>query len=239
MLLLARASGAVPSRLVTAAPSSPHGFADQALQLAATGNLGAAFGFFSATNFPQPKQEDFVREAYFELQVQNLLNLVTSHQCPQADRGITNLGYEDKNLPFSFIGFGPFAKRLRVQYLLGTVEAACVDEKSARKRWEKVAKASADMASTDYPYPYLAMAKLNPEGAPDKIGGALEAVNRALASANPDQRPLLLYHQGMLRVAMGQSHDAGASFSEGARTSTGIVRYLNLDALRGLTVNIF
>jgi hypothetical protein len=43
----------------------------------------------------------------------------------------------------------------------------------------------------------------------------------------------------MLHLAMGHPGDAGASFSEGARSSTGIVRYLNLNAQRSLSSPTF
>ncbi|HMC62406.1 MAG TPA: hypothetical protein VKJ01_24635, partial [Candidatus Solibacter sp.] len=201
-------SAANPAAISAAGPHSPRDIAEEALMVAATGNLDAAFGYFNAANFPQARQEDAVREAYFELQVQRLLRLAAARACPSADQAITNLGYEDKNVPFSFFGFGSFQKRPRVQFLVGNVEFACVDEKSARKRWEKVSKAGADLASVDYAFPYLAVSKLNPEGGKEKLASALETVNRALVSAGPDRRGVLFYHQGLLRLAMGDTAEA-------------------------------
>jgi hypothetical protein len=239
LLLYARMTAGVNSTAnsaanLTARPPSPRDIAEEALMVAATGNLDAAFGYFNAANFPQPKQEDAVREAYFELQLQRLLKLAAARACPAADQAITNLGYEDKSVPFSFFGFGSFQKRPRVQFLVGSVEFSCVDEKSARKRWEKVSKAGADLSSVDYAFPYLALAGLNPEAAKEKVAAALEAVNRGLAAAGSGRRGVLFYHQGLLRLATGEKADAAASFSEGAKVSTGLVRYLNLDMLRGL-----
>jgi hypothetical protein len=239
LLLYARMTAGVNSTANSAAnspprPHSPRDIAEEALMVAATGNLKAAFGYFNAANFPQPKQEDAVREAYFELQLQGLLSLAAARACPAADQAITNLGYEDKSVPFSFFGFGSFQKRPRVQFLVGSVEFSCVDEKSARKRWEKVSKAGTDLSSVDYAFPYLALARLNPEAAKDKVAAALEAVNRGLAAAGSDRRGVLFYHQGLLRLATGEKADAAASFSEGAKVSAGLVRYLNLDMLRSL-----
>ena len=239
MLLLARVSGGAPPRPVTSAPSSPHDIAERALQLAAAGNFAAGFSYFTGANFPQPKQDDFVREAYFELQLQSLLGIAASHQCAEADRGIANLGYEDKSLPFTFYGFGAFIRRLRVQYLIGTVELACGDGKSARRRFEKISKANADLTSTDYPFPYLALARLDPDAAREKARATLETVEGALALAKPYRPPLLLYHWGMLHLVMGHPGDASATFSEGARSSTGMVRYLNLNAQRSLSSPTF
>jgi hypothetical protein len=235
LLLLARMSAGVNAAASpTAAPRSPRDIAEEALMVAASGNLDAAFGYFNATNFPQQKQDDSVREAYFELQVQSLLRLAAARSCPAADQAITNLGYEDKHVPFSFFGFGSFQKRPRVQFLVANVELACVDEKSARKRWEKVSKTSADLSSVDYAFPYLALARLNPEAGKDKVATALETVNQGLASASPDRRGVLFYHQGLLRLAVGDKAQAAASFSAGAQASTGFVRYVNLDMLRSL-----
>jgi len=235
LLLLTRMSaGSDSGTNATALPHSPRDIAEEALMVAATGNLDAAFGYFNAANFPQPKQEDAVREAYFELQVQRLLGLAAARSCPSADQAISNLGYEDKSVPFSFFGFGSFQKRPRVQFLVAHAEFACVDEKSARKRWERVSKATADLSSVDYAFPYLALARLNPETGKDKLASALEAVNKGLASASPERRGALLYHQGLLRLAIGETAEAAASFWEGARVATGFVRYLNLDMLRSL-----
>jgi hypothetical protein len=160
--------------------------------------------------------------------------LASERRCPGADQAITNLGNEDKNLPFSFFSFGQFQKRLRVQFLVASVEFACVDEKSARKHWEKLSKASADLASTDYAFPYLAQSKLNPDAGKEKLASALEMVNGALASAAPDRRGLLLYHKGLLLLAGGEARDAETTFTAGAAAGTGFVRYLNLDVLRTL-----
>ena len=79
------------------------------------------------------------------------------------DQGITNIEAEDKRLPFTFNGFGAFTKGARFQYLLGELELACVDEKAARKRWEKVSKMDAAITSADYAYPFLALERLEPE----------------------------------------------------------------------------
>jgi len=231
LLLLARMTSGANA---VAAPRTPREIADEALMVAATGNLDGAFGYFNSANFPQPKQEDAVREAYFELQVQRMVRLAAARACPQADQAITNLGYEDRNLPFTFFGFGQFQKRPRVQFLIANVEFSCVDEKAARKRWEKVSKASADPSSVDYAFPYLALAWQNPAAAKDKAGAALDTVNKALASAAGQGRGVLFYHQGLLLRAMGETAGAVASFSAGASASTGLVRYLNLDMLRSL-----
>ena len=233
LLLYARMTAGMNS-IPQPAQRPPREIAEEALTVAASGNLDGAFAYFNATNFPQPKQEDAVREAYFELQLQRLVRLAASRPCPAADQAITNLGYEDKNLAFSFNGFGQFMKRLRVQFLIATVEFTCVDEKSARKHFEKLSKASADVASLDYAFPYLALVKLNPDAAKEKVAAALETVNRSLASAAPDRRGLLLYHQGLLLLAAGETSDATASFTAGAAAATGFVHYLNLDVLRTL-----
>jgi hypothetical protein len=234
MQLLARATGGAPTRPAAAVSRTPAAIAEEGLLLAAGGNLPGAFGVFNATNFPQPKQADFVREAYFELQVQSLVATGAARQCPQADRGITNLGYEDKNLPFTFYGFGALLKRPRVQYLVGGVELACVDEKSARKRWEKVSKSPAPLESTDFAYPLLALMRLDSLAAAPKLAAALDAVRRALSAAKGEQRGLLLYHQGLLLAAAGNALEAEASFTEGAGIASEMVRYLNLEALHRL-----
>jgi Flp pilus assembly protein TadD len=215
---------------------SPRELAAAALRAAANGNLEQALGFFTGANFPQDKQDDFVREAYIELQLQRLLALAASRQCAAADQGLTTLGYDDTRLPFTFHGFDAFMKGARFQYLLAAVEAACVDDKSARKRWDKLAKMRADIASTDYAYPYLAAARLNPAESAAKATAGLEGIRRALAAAGEASRPALLYSQGLLLKILGKLEEAAVSFQQGsAAASEARLQYLNDDALRTLT----
>ncbi len=210
-------------------PSNP---AVAALEAAASGNLDQAFGFFNRNNFPQGKQPDAVRAAYIELQLLRLLALAAAHQCQQADQGITTLGYEDKGLPFTFNGFGGFTKGARFQYNLGLVEAACVDEKDARKRFEKVSRMRTAITSPDFAYSYMALAKLGTVGS---LGSVAQQVDAALAAARPADVPALLYNKGVLLVIQGNREAASAVFREGtAKSPPGMLRYLNQSALRTL-----
>uniref|UniRef100_Q01PP1 DUF5107 domain-containing protein n=1 Tax=Solibacter usitatus (strain Ellin6076) TaxID=234267 RepID=Q01PP1_SOLUE len=203
-----------------------------ALEAAASGNLDQAFGYFNRSNFPEGKQPDAVRAAYIELQLLRLLALAAARQCQQADNGITTLGYEDKNLPFTFNGFGGFTKGARFQYHLGLVEAACVDEKEARKRFEKVSRMRAPMTSPDFAYAYMALAKLGPVG---DLGSVARQLDGALAAARPDDVPALQYNKGLLLVITGNKEAAAAAFRQGAASAPpGMLRYLNQSALRTL-----
>jgi hypothetical protein len=218
----------VPGWFSKTAPNA----AAAALEAAASGNLDQAFGYFNRNNFPQGKQPDAVRAAYIELQLLRLLALAAGHQCQQADQGITTLGYEDKGLPFTFNGFGGFTKGARFQYNLGLVEAACVDEKDARKRFEKVSRMRSAMTSPDFAYSYMALAKLGRAGG---LGVVAQQVDTALAAAQPEDVPTLLYNKGVLLVIQGNREAAAAAFREGAAKSPpGMLRYLNQSALRTL-----
>ena len=210
-------------------PSNP---AASALEAAASGNLDQAFSFFNRNNFPQGKQPDSVRQAYIELQLLRLLALAAAHRCQEADQGITTLGYEDKGLPFTFNGFGGFTKGARFQYNLGLVEAACVDEKEARKRFDKVSRMRSAMTSPDFAYSYMALAKLGPVGG---LGTVAQQVDAALAAARPADVPALLYNKGLLLMIQGNREAAAAVFREGtAKSPPGMLRYLNQSALRTL-----
>jgi tetratricopeptide (TPR) repeat protein len=231
-----------PATLASAAPPAirpglpPREIAVAALLNAALGNLDGALAAFNTANFPQEKQDDLVREAWIELQLQHLLALAAARQCGAADRGITTLGYEDKSLPFTFRGFGVYTRGARFQYQLGLVEAACMDEKSARRRWERVAKAHAAPGSTDFAYPYLAAAKVNPATAAVNVKAGLEEIQRALAAAGPGTRAPLLYSQGLLLQLLQRTDEAAQSFREGLSVSPpGMVQYLNAGALRTIT----
>jgi len=222
-----------PSSAPVAATGSPREIALAALANTAAGHLDIALAAFNATNFPQEKQDELVREAYIELQLQHLLAMAAAHQCDLVDRGITTLGYDDKSLPFTFHGFGAFMKGARFQYEVGLVEVSCGGEKLARRRWERVAKMRPDLYSPDFAYPAIAAARLNPAGSAPIVQSALEDVQKTLASATPDQRAALLYSQGLLFQVLGKNEDAGKSLREGVAASPpGMLSYLNALALR-------
>jgi tetratricopeptide (TPR) repeat protein len=170
------APAATPATAAVA--NSPREIAGMALRIAASGDAGGAMSYFTPSRFPQEKQEAAVREAYIELRLRRLMAMAAAGQCPAAIQGLGNLDAEDKTLPFTFGGFGSIIKGVRFQYWLGVVEFACVDENAARKRWERLAKTSPEMASTDYAYSYMALAKLDPSEGKIKARTALGFLQR-------------------------------------------------------------
>jgi len=217
----------------TAAPAThpPDEIAALALLRAASGRLGEALGMFNGTNFPRDKEGNEVRGAYIELQLQRLRELAARKQCEPAARGLETLGDEDKRVPFTLYGFGAFMKGARFQYYLGEVEAACGDQKAARKRWSKVAKAAAEPESADFAFPALAQAALDGEQGRARLEAAAKEISRRLASAE-EGRGILLYSQGLLLRAMGQNEKALAAFGEGAQApDRRMSRYLNTLAM--------
>jgi tetratricopeptide (TPR) repeat protein len=218
-----------------AVPTSPREIAAVALRIAATGDIGEAMSYFTPAKFPQEKQEDAVREAYFELRLRRVAALAAAKQCAAATQALTGLGAEDKSLPFTRSGFGSFMKSVRVQYWLGVAEFACVDQNAARKRWEALAKASPEIVSADHAYPYMALAKLDPAEGKIQSRKALGFLQRQLETAAPEYQGTLLYSQGLLQMIAGRKDEAAASFRAGAAAGpTGMVEYLNLDAIRML-----
>ena len=204
-----------------------------ALRVAASGDTGAAMGYFTAARFPKERQESAVREAFVELRLRRAVELAIAHQCAAANQGIANLDAEDRAVPFTFNGFANFIKGIRFQYWIGVVEFNCVDENAARRRWEKLAKGSPPVSSTDHAYPYMALAKVDPEEGKARASAALEALQRQLATAPPSARGTLLYNQGLLQMIADRKTDAAASFRAGAAAGPpGMVEYLNLDAIR-------
>jgi hypothetical protein len=214
--------------VVAPAVSSPTDIAATALMAAAVGDLGRARSYFTAQNFPGEKQDDSVRAAYIELELQRLLGLAAERKCPEVDRLLTNIGAEDKSLPFTFHPFNALMRGARFQYYLGEAEAACVDEKSARKRWDKVAHMKPDPLSPDFAYPYMAAARLS-QPLP---AAALEETRRRLQNASDATRAALLYSQGLLLLTAGQKEQAHENFVAGQQAAApGLIRYLNTLAL--------
>ncbi len=213
--------------------STPLASATYALGLAADGDLNEAYRVFDAVNFPGEKQDDIVREAYMEIQVQSVLALARSRHCSEAIAAEDRLGDENPQLPFTFHGFGGILKGLRMQYNLGTLEVLCGNEKGAKKIWAKLAKAQVkDISDPEFSVPFVAATALGQQAeAKPRIEAALEQIKSALAgSAN---RAPLLYTQGMLLRALGREKDAQASLTDvvGANPSP-MIGYLALVALR-------
>ena len=232
-------SGPPPASAVPASSSAtkgdlsiPQSAAKYALTLLGDGHVDEASAVFQAANFPGEKQDQFVREAYIEIQVQRITALARGKKCTDAATVEDHLGDEDPNLPFTFHGFGPILKGLRIQYDLAISQAQCGREKAAKKTWTKLDKSSKDVSDPDFVVPILAAAKI--ESAVDlraRIEMALEQVRAALKSS-PD-RPTLLYSQGMLLRAAGREGEAQKSLGEAlASNPSAMVGYLALKALR-------
>jgi hypothetical protein len=148
-------------------------------------------------------------------------------------QAIAALDAEDSSLPFTAGGFAGLTKGARIQYLLAEVEFACADQTAARARWEKVSKADAGIASTDYAFPTLALAKLEPDVGKARSRTALVFLGRQVGSAARGHQGALLYSQGLLQLVTGKNADAMSSFRSGADAGPpGMVEYLNLVAIR-------
>jgi tetratricopeptide (TPR) repeat protein len=223
--------GVAPTTSIKTGLSSPEAAAKNALGLLGDGRLDEAAAVFQAENFPGEKQDQFVREAYIEIQVQRIAALARGKKCFDAITAEDHLGDEDPNLPFTFHGFGPILKELRVQYDLAGLEAQCGREKDAKKIWAKLAKSSKDVSDPDFVVPILAAAKI--ESAVElraRIDMALEQVRAALPSSA--DRSTLLYSQGILLRAVGREGQAQKSLGEAlASNPPGMVGYLALKAL--------
>ncbi len=213
--------------------ASPKESATYALGLAAEGKLEDAAHVFDAVNFPGEKQEEIVREAYIEIQVQAVLAVARARRCSEAMAAEDGLGNENPALPFTFRSFGAILKGLRMQYNLATLEVLCGNEKGARKIWSKLAKTQVkDVSDPDFSVPFVAAVALGQEAeAKARMEAALEQVKGALGGAS--DRATLLYSQGMLLRALGREKDAQSSFADalGANPPP-MIGYLALVALR-------
>jgi hypothetical protein len=218
-----------PPKVLEEMNSSPADVAFEALIAAAQGDFGRARGYFTGANFPAEKQEEAVRVAYIELELQRLLGLAAQKKCGEVEQLLTNVGAYDKNLPFTFHPFNSLMKGARFQYYMAEAESAC-DEKEGRKMFEKVSRMKADLSSVDYAYPILAAGR---GAAPAKTGAAIEDIQRYLQTASGPVRGVLSYNQGLLMMLAGRRKDATDCFVSGEKASPpGFVRYLNVLARR-------
>jgi Flp pilus assembly protein TadD len=223
----------VNGRAASGTAASPRDVAGLALVEAAGGNPGRGKNLFTAQNFPQEKQPAEIRKAYIEVQLQALRADVANRHCELVETGFEAIGGEDKSLTFTMYGFEAFMKEPRFQYYLADLEAACGEQKPARRRWTKLAKEREDGSSENFAFPALAAARLDPAEGKARLEAAEGAVEKRLAAAEPEDRGLLLYSQGMLLMALGQREKATAAFEAGAKAlNRGESQYFNLLALR-------
>ena len=171
--------------------------------------------YFTPSNFPNGKQDDTVREAYIELRLRNLLALTGAKQCA----GAATLEAPDPRLPFTAGGFADITKGARFQYLLGVVEAACGNEAAARARWERVSKMDAGMATTDYAYPLLALAKLDPNVGRARSRTALGFLAKQVSAAAASHQGALLYARACSRRSVTGRSDVEFSSRRGSGPS--------------------
>jgi hypothetical protein len=201
--------------------------------VAASGDAAGALGYFTAARFPGARQEDVVRDAYLELRLRRLVDLAAAKQCAAAAQGLGSLEAPDPSLPFTAQAIGALAKSVRLQYWLGMVEFACVDQSAARTRWEKLTKASPEISSADYAYTFLALWRLNPAEGVTQARKALGFLERQMGKALPEHQGKLLHSEGVLQAILGKKQEAAASFRAGAEAGpAGMIEYLNLDAIR-------
>jgi tetratricopeptide (TPR) repeat protein len=221
----------VPASGIKGDVSTPRAAATYALALLGDGHVDEAAGVFQAANFPGEKQEELVRAAYIEIQVQKIAALARGKRCADAIAAQDHLGDEDPNLPFTFHGFGSILKGLRLQYDLAEAEARCGNEKNAKKTWAKLAKSAQPVSDPDFVVPILAAAKIESAELRARIDMALEQVRAGLS--NTADRPTLLYSQGILLRVAGREGEAQKSLGEALASNPPVmVGYLALKALR-------
>ncbi|HEY1205754.1 MAG: DUF5107 domain-containing protein [Bryobacteraceae bacterium] len=206
--------------------------ADRALVRSALDPDGAK-ALFTADNFPTDKQPDEVRRAYIEVELQRLLVRARGGQCSEALAGLWTLGAEDKSLAFTFYGFGAFIKSPHFQYLMAETESACGAGKAARKRWEKIGRASQPTDSIDYAFPLLASQRLGERDAQRNIAAAVQALRSRMPADG--SRLDLIFAQGVLELAAGHSEEGAALLRKSAQAADPLVRYLSLVTLRDST----
>jgi tetratricopeptide (TPR) repeat protein len=213
--------------------SSPEERAAYALDLLLNGRVVEAAQVFTAANFPLEKVSVEVREAYFEVQLQNVVALArTARTCETAMKNTELLGDEDRELPFTFHGFSTILKSARTQFYLASVVAACQGEKAGRKAWAKVAKSNREAGSADFAWQAIAASRVLPAGeAKQTLEAALEQVRRADVKAGAG---VPAYSEGLLLRALGRNGEAGVKLADAASAGAPTLRYLARAALAGL-----
>ncbi len=180
----------------------------------------SAFSAFDPKVFKEERQPEEVRRAYIEVQLQKLVAAsVVPKLCENVLKDVGTLGDEDKNLPFTFHGFGGYMKAAHFQYYLGIAEANCQDQKSARRRWARVSKMKETLPSVEFVFPLLASARIDPGEVSTRAEASLQTVSAALKKADAGARAPLLYLAGMLLHITGQDAEAADKLREAAESA--------------------
>ena len=192
--------------------------------------MSRALTYFTRANFWDEKQPDNVRWAYLEVHLQDVFELAYARR-PRRRSRVTALGSEDKKPPFTHGGFGTIMQTARFQFQLGLLDLACVGEKVARKRWEKVSRMKAPPLRR---FRILILHWRN-WGRP-AIGAGRPAGRRCDSDGERGGPTGVDHSRGLLLWAQGQKDQAAAAFREGAsKAPPGMLRYLNQNALHVLT----
>jgi tetratricopeptide (TPR) repeat protein len=227
----------LPTPSVAGGSKSPTEVALNALLRAGAGKPSEAAGMFVPQVFTAEKQPNEVRRAYIEVQLQGLMAQARSSPPLAVLASLDKLGAEDTNLAFTFNGFNSFMSAPHFEYFSGLVEAACHDEKSARKRWARVAKMNAPLGSPEYVFPLLALARIGPAESKPKIAAALQSIHdakgKAAASKTDSSLPALEFSEAMLMHLSGKDSEAAGQLEKLAHESgDGWIQYLALAGLR-------
>ena len=204
--------------------AKPEQMADLALTMLASGRVYDAAGIFKEENFPKEKQSQAVRETFVEVRLGMILEKAKHKACDEALAAIDAIGDEDQNLPFSMYGFGAILKTARIQYQLAVAEDACGQEKAARKRWSKAAKAAEHGPAAEVAWGTLAAGRIEGGDAKSRLEQALEEIQGAPEAAPGWQG----YARGVLLKALGRENEAEASFQQAVQSSGGdiVLNYL-------------
>jgi hypothetical protein len=194
----------------------------------AGGKAGEAYGMFDPQIFSKEKQPDQVRQAWIEVQLQQLISMAHSGKCEQALKGLFWLGDEDPRLSFTLDGFDRFMKLAHFQYYAATIESSCHADASATKRLSSVSKMRESLPSLEFAFPLLAAAKLGSGAAQAKIDAALESVRAALAASDQSSEPVLMYLQALLLETSGKPEEAMSQLQQAVNSGDPMIQYLAL-----------
>lgn len=206
---------------------TPEARAMQALNFLAAGRTGSAAELFTEQNFPKERQSEIVRWTFIETRLQAILDLARGRHCNEAIAGAEGVGDETKGLTFTMYGFANILKSARVQYLLGTAEALCSDEKAARRAFTKAAKSGERSGSAiEVAYAVLAASKVS-----GSVSGVSQAVEQLGKLSEPNVEQWIA--RGVLQRAAGNVNEATESFQTAVREA-GVDAVLRYQAQAGL-----
>ncbi len=183
-----------------------------ALNRAEAGDFKGALDLFHGRFFAREEGGTNVRQAWFEVRLQQALTAARNKSCAAALSGVEHLGTPVPDLAFTQNGLERLLSSARTNYLIGKIESECGRAQQAEESYRRAAQATGPDQLV-----WARIAAKNLEGYDDAKWTALmrRALDRSEArAAEGTPTSWSLYNSGLLTLELGEKERAEADFQQ-------------------------